>query len=239
MLNHESYFPELKSAGDTYAQVFKSSPSEGSDSMRLMYLLSITAAQKRILIANSYFVPDDQSVDALVAAKQRGVQIEIIVPGPKIDTAITRRASRSRWGRLLQAGVEIYEYQPTMYHCKVMVVDDCWVSVGSTNFDNRSFRLNDEANLNAMSPELATEQARVFEDDKRRSRKSRSNNGRTARCGRKSSKPRPVCCDRRSSLPHGHGGPLYGPKRQVSAIEGRGRASSESLIRVRYDDFHA
>ena len=170
VLNQESYFPELNPAGETYAQVFKSSPSEGSDSMRLMYLMSITAAQKRILIANAYFVPDDQSVDALVAARERGVQIEVIVPGPEIDTAITRRASRSRWGRLLQAGVEIYEYQPTMYHCKVMVVDDCWVSVGSTNFDNRSFRLNDEANLNALSPELAAEQARVFEEDKRRSR---------------------------------------------------------------------
>jgi cardiolipin synthase len=170
VLNHESYFPELDCAGDTYAQVFKSSPSEGSDSMRLMYLMSITAAQQRILIANSYFVPDDQSVDALVAARQRGVQIEIIVPGPKIDTAITRRASRSRWGRLLQAGVTIYEYQRTMYHCKVMIVDDRWVSVGSTNFDNRSFRLNDEANLNALSYELAAEQAEIFDEDKRRSR---------------------------------------------------------------------
>ncbi len=171
VLNHASYFPELHTAGDTYAQVFKSSPSEGSDSMRLMYLLAITAAEKRILIANAYFVPDDRSVAALVAARERGVQVEIIVPGPKIDTTITRRASRLRWGRLLQAGAEIYEYQPTMYHCKVMVVDDRWVSVGSTNFDNRSFRLNDEANLNALSQELAVEQSGIFERDKRRSRK--------------------------------------------------------------------
>lgn len=170
VLNHESYFPELKPVGETLAQVFKSSPSEGGDSMRLMYLLSITAAQKRILIANSYFVPDERSVDALVEAKQRGVEVEIIVPGPNIDTATTRRASRSRWGRLLEAGIAIYEYLPTMYHCKVMVVDDHWVSVGSTNFDNRSFRLNDEANVNALSPALAAEQARVFDEDKSRSR---------------------------------------------------------------------
>jgi cardiolipin synthase len=83
---------------------------------------------------------------------------------------IVRRASRARWGKLLAAGVEIYEYQPTMYHCKVMVVDDEWVSVGSTNFDNRSFRLNDEANLNVIDRELAAQQAEVFDRDKQVSR---------------------------------------------------------------------
>ena len=101
-----------------------------------------------------------------MAALERGVRVEIIVPGRHIDTKVTRRASRSQWGPLLAAGAAIYEYQPTMYHCKVMVIDDCWVSVGSTNFDNRSFRLNDEANLNAIDHKFATEQARVFEMDK-------------------------------------------------------------------------
>jgi cardiolipin synthase len=98
------------------------------------------------------------------------VRVEVIVPGKYIDTQVTRRASRSRWGKLLEAGVAIYEYQPTMYHCKVMVIDDCWSSVGSTNFDNRSFRLNDEANLNILDREFASEQAEVFEQDKGRSR---------------------------------------------------------------------
>ena len=79
-------------------------------------------------------------------------------------------ASRALWGRLLDAGVEIYEYQPTMYHCKVLIVDDVWVSVGSTNFDDRSFRLNDEANLNIYDPTFAAEQAKVFEEDKGKSR---------------------------------------------------------------------
>jgi cardiolipin synthase len=102
-----------------------------------------------------------------VAARKRGVPIEIIVPGTKIDAEITRKASRARWGDLLQAGIEIYEFQPTMFHCKVMIVDDLWVSVGSTNFDNRSFRLNDEANLNVLDGDFAMEQVRVFEADKK------------------------------------------------------------------------
>src|SRR4029079_10178086 len=90
------------------------------------------------------------------------------LPGAKTDLPMVRYASRAKWGPLLDAGVKIYEYQPTMYHCKMMIVDDQWVSVGSANFDNRSFRLNDEANLNVLSAEFAAEQVRVFEHDKTR-----------------------------------------------------------------------
>jgi cardiolipin synthase A/B len=169
VLNSADYFPALESIGPSRAQGFKSSPREGGDSVRLMFLMAISAARKRILLANSYFVPDTRTIEALLAAVQRGVQVEIIVPGRHIDTKVTRRASRSQWGPLLAAGVSIYEYQPTMYHCKVMVIDDRFVSVGSTNFDNRSFRLNDEANLNVIDGELADEQARVFEIDKQQS----------------------------------------------------------------------
>jgi cardiolipin synthase len=169
VLNAEEYFPKLQPVGESRAQVFKSSPREGADSARLMFLLSISAARQRILIANAYFVPDARTITALVAALERGVQVEIIVPGCHIDTKVTQRASRSQWGPLLAAGAAIYEYQPTMYHCKVMVIDDCWVSVGSANFDNRSFRLNDEANLNAFDRELAAQQAGVFETDKQSS----------------------------------------------------------------------
>jgi cardiolipin synthase len=171
VLNEEDYFPKLAKAGDLCAQVFVSSPREGGDSARLMYLLSIAAARQRILIANSYFVPDDLCVQRLVDAKRNGVNVEVIVPGKHIDTKVTRRASRSRWAPLLEAGVAIYEYQPTMFHCKVMVVDDCWTSVGSTNFDNRSFRLNDEANLNVLDRDFASEQAAIFERDKERCRR--------------------------------------------------------------------
>lgn len=171
VLNHGDYYPELAEVGDCAAQVFKSSPREGGDSARLMFLLSLAAARTRILIANSYFVPDDRTSRELVSAAKRGVQVEIIVPGQIIDTHLTRRASRSQWGPLLEAGIAIYEYQPTMFHCKVMIIDDRWVSVGSANFDNRSFRLNDEANLNVMNEKFAAEQTAIFEQDKQASRR--------------------------------------------------------------------
>ena len=135
-----------------------------------MYLLSITSAVKSVRIANAYFVPDSLTVASLVSAQRRGVRVEIIVPGRHTDATVVRKASRSRWGDLLEAGIALYEYQPTMYHTKVMVVDDLWTSVGSTNFDNRSFRLNDEANLNILDAQFALEQARLFETDKARSK---------------------------------------------------------------------
>ena len=138
--------------------------------MRLMYLLAIAAAARSIRIANAYFVPDSHAVAMLVEARRRGVRVEIIVPGTVFDAQVVRRASRATWGPLLEAGVRIYEYQPTMYHTKVMVVDDIWVSVGSTNFDDRSFRLNDEANLNVLDPEFGRGQALAFAEDRRRSR---------------------------------------------------------------------
>jgi cardiolipin synthase len=168
----ERYFPKLDPIeGGVLAQMFRSSRGEGSESVRLMYLLSISSAMKHIRLQAAYFIPDDLAVQAFVTARQRGVKIEIIVPGPVTDAEIVRNASRSRWGALLDAGVEIYEYQPTMYHCKVLIVDDLWVSVGSTNFDDRSFRLNDEANLNIFDGAFAVEQAQEFELDKAKSKR--------------------------------------------------------------------
>ena len=164
------YFPELEPAGQAYAQVFRSSRGEGSESVRLMYLLSMASATQSIRLQAAYFVPDDLAIEAFISARKRGVKIEIIVPGPHMDAKVVQNASRSLWGPLLDAGVEIYEYQPTMYHCKVMIVDDLWVSVGSTNFDDRSFRLNDEANLNIYDAAFAVEQVKVFEDDKAHAR---------------------------------------------------------------------
>jgi cardiolipin synthase len=170
-LHREAYFPEVAKAGEMQAQVFKSSAGEGSESVRLMYLLSIAAAVHSIRIANAYFVPDDLSVQALCEASRRGVRIEIIVPGSVTDEQIVGHASRSRWGPLLEADVAIFQFEPTMFHCKVMIVDEAWVSVGSTNFDSRSFRLNDEANLNVIDETFAARQVAVFEQDKCRSRR--------------------------------------------------------------------
>lgn len=171
VLHAAEYFPHIEPKGKILAQMFSSSPTGGSESMHLMYLLSIASARKTILLANSYFVPDDLSVDALVAAARRGVKIRIVTPGKYIDTEIVRRASRARWGKLLEAGIEIHEYQPTMFHCKIMIVDGFLVSTGSTNFDNRSFRLNDEANLNIYDAKFAEEMTAEFEQDVARSRR--------------------------------------------------------------------
>jgi cardiolipin synthase A/B len=171
VLDGAGYFPDLEPAGAERAQVFRSSPAGGNGNLRLMFLLAIAAASRSILIANSYFVPDRMTVAMLVEARRRGVDVEIVVPGPILDAQVVRRASRAMWGPLLEAGVRIYEYQPTMYHTKVMVVDDVWVSVGSTNLDDRSFRLNQEANLNVFDPGFGAEQARAFAADRARSRR--------------------------------------------------------------------
>jgi cardiolipin synthase len=166
----EAYFPALEPAGEHFAQMFHSSPQEGSENIRLMYLLSIAAAQRSLLLEQAYFVPDDLTVELLMAARKRGVRVEVITPGPHTDQTLVRRASRSRWGPLLETGVKIHEFQPTNFHCKLMVVDGLWCSVGSTNFDNRSFRLNDEANLNIHDAGFARELEELFAEDKRRSR---------------------------------------------------------------------
>ena len=165
-----AFFPALQPAGPGMAQMFSSSPSGGSESMQLMYLLAITAAARSIDLSASYFVPDDLMQRALTEAMRRGVKLRIVVPGEHIDSDTVRSASRARWGPLLEAGALIAEYAPTMYHCKVMVVDALLVSVGSTNFDNRSFRLNDEATLNVIDPAFAAEQTAVFEADLAKSR---------------------------------------------------------------------
>jgi cardiolipin synthase A/B len=165
VLHGAAYFPELPDAGDQQAQMFSSSPSGGSESMHLMVLLALTAARTRIAVSASYFVPDPLTLHTLVAAARRGVHIRILLPGRHIDAVLVRKASRASWGALLAAGVEIAEYQPTMFHMKSLLVDDRFVSVGSANLDDRSFLLNDEANLNVISPQLARQLGALFEKD--------------------------------------------------------------------------
>ena len=171
VLDGADYFPAVTPAGDGAGQMFASSPSGGSESMELMYLLMISAAERSIDLSSSYFVPDALARDTLVAALKRGVRVRIITPGPNIDSETVRRASRALWGDLLAAGAEIHEYQPTMFHCKVLIADGLVVSVGSTNFDDRSFRLNDEASLNIYDVAFAARQAEVFEQDLKAARR--------------------------------------------------------------------
>ncbi len=165
VLHGPDYFPALAPAGASAAQMFSSSPSGGSESMQLMYLMAITAASRSIDLSAAYFVPDALTLQALVDALKRGVKLRIVVPGKHTDSDVVRSASRATWGPLLSAGAIIAEYEPTMYHCKVMIIDGLLTSVGSTNFDNRSFRLNDEATLNILDSEFAIAQTATFEAD--------------------------------------------------------------------------
>jgi cardiolipin synthase len=171
ILHTSGYFPPLREVGKQYAQVFQSSSEGGAESMHLMYLLSIAAAARSIHLSMAYFVPDEVTIDTLRAALERGVKVQILLPGPIRDADAVGEASRAGWGDLLERGAEIYEYQPTMFHCKVLTVDGLWSSVGSTNFDNRSFRLNDEANLNVYDQEFAQRQIADFKEDLKRSRR--------------------------------------------------------------------
>ena len=165
VLNGTDYFPPSQKAGDMDAHLFISSPAGGSESMHLMYLMGIAAAEHSIDLQASYFVPDELIHNALIAARQRGVTVRILVPGEHIDSDTVRLASKAEWGPLLQAGIEIYEYLPTMMHNKLLIIDKEMVSVGSTNFDVRSFRLNDEASLNVYDHAFAEKMTRVFNDD--------------------------------------------------------------------------
>ncbi|MDB6138139.1 MAG: phospholipase D/Transphosphatidylase [Verrucomicrobiaceae bacterium] len=166
VLHGDDYFPELMPAGEISAQGFQSSACEGSDSARLMFLFSIAAARKSIRIANAFFIPDDLTIRTLVVAAMRGVKIEVIAPSDLNDQHLARLVGRSRWRKLFKAGVHFYEFQKALFHCKYMIVDDCWVCVGSCNLDDRSLRLNDEANLNILDEKFAAGHIDIFEQDK-------------------------------------------------------------------------
>ncbi|MEN1939500.1 phospholipase D-like domain-containing protein [Luteimonas sp. MJ174] len=165
LLNGPAYFPELEPAGDMPAHLFIASPAGGSESMHLMYLSAIAASEHTIDLTASYFVPDELIDKALIAARKRGVRVRVLLPGEHIDSEAVRLSSKAGWGDLLKAGIEIHEYQPTMLHVKLLIVDGELVSLGSTNFDIRSFRLNDEASLNVYDRAFAARMTEVFEKD--------------------------------------------------------------------------
>jgi cardiolipin synthase A/B len=170
VLGGDGYFPRLEQRGKISAQMVKSSPIGGSFQNYMLFLLSITSAKKSILITNSYFIPDDTMIEALLKAVARGVRVVILVPG-KIDHQITYRASRSNYGRMLLGGIQIFEYMPALMHAKTMVIDGVWATVGSTNFDNRSFALNEELNLTVYDSGIAQRLEEAFEQDLKYSRK--------------------------------------------------------------------
>jgi cardiolipin synthase A/B len=165
VLNGVDNFPPLEPVDGMAAHMFISSPAGGSESMHLMYLMSIAAAEKEIDLAAAYFIPDTLITQALIEARKRNVRIRVLVPGKNTDSDAARHASKGDWGPLLKAGIEIYEYEPTMFHNKMLIVDTAMVSVGSTNFDLRSFRLNDEASLNVYDAAFAQRMTDIFEQD--------------------------------------------------------------------------
>lgn len=166
----DEFYPPLEALGDLQAQLVVSSQPNGSENMELMFLTAIASAQNHIRIGMAYFVPDDTALKQLVGARERGVEVEVIVPNELTDVPIVRKGSRHFWGELLRAGVRIYEFQPTMYHPKILIVDAVWTSFGSANFDERSLRLNDEASLNVYGTNFTSSQIDIFEADLQRSR---------------------------------------------------------------------
>jgi cardiolipin synthase len=169
LLTGLDYFPQVEPRGDHLAQVIKSSPSEGSSTVKLMYIISIVSATEKIWISNAYFLPDVDTLRALEGAVRRGVDVRVIVPGEYTDVPIVREASHLYYERLLKRGIRIFEYQPTMMHAKTAVVDGLWSTIGSSNFDERSFRLNDEVNVNIYDRAIAAELETMFREDLERS----------------------------------------------------------------------
>ncbi len=165
------FFPKLKPVEgadmEEAAMVVNSSPSAGrSTRARILYQMLLASASRSILITTPYFIPDKSArAELLRAIRERGVDVQIVAPNKHTDHALVRGTSRRLYGELLKAGAKIYEYQPSMIHAKTLIIDDEWAVVGSTNFDNRSFGLNDEVNLAAFDPKLATRLREDFERD--------------------------------------------------------------------------
>jgi cardiolipin synthase len=164
ILTGRDYFPELKPCGETTAFVVKSSPADRATASRVTFQLLTEGADQTVRIATPYFLPDRAFREALVAMAERGVKVSVILPGRHTDQKWVRLASRRMWGQLLKAGIRIFEYQPVMIHAKVLIVDDLWTVLGTTNIDNRSFEHNDEVNVAMRDPAVA---ARLLQDYER------------------------------------------------------------------------
>ncbi len=173
ILSGPEYFPAPAAAGNIPAIIINSTPSQGGATRaRMAFQTFLAAAKKSVYITTPYFLPDRSARREIInAVKQRGVAVKVLVPGSHNDHALTRSTSRNAYGDLLASGAEIYEYQPTMIHAKILVVDDAWVVIGSTNFDHRSFGINDEISVAILDPGLATQVEQQFRADLASSRR--------------------------------------------------------------------
>ncbi|HSG38370.1 MAG TPA: phospholipase D-like domain-containing protein, partial [Thermoanaerobaculia bacterium] len=163
----EKYFPKLPAVGSVRAHVTASSPQGGVSRLELLYKLAIATAQKELIIQNPYFIPDGELVGLLEKAVRRGVKVRVMIPGQVTDSSVVRHAGHRRFQELLEHGVEIYEYQRTLNHQKVMIVDGIWSHVGSTNLDDRSLDINDEASVGLIDEEVAARLENAFKADLR------------------------------------------------------------------------
>lgn len=172
ILTGERYFGGAENRDGAVGMVVDSSPSQGgSTRARILYQTLVASARRSLKITTPYFLPDESLRKELIrAARERHVQVQILVPGKHSDHSMTRSSSRGTYGDLLKAGAEIYEYQPAMIHAKIMIVDDLWCVVGSTNLDHRSFGWNDEVNLAVRDSDLAAKLGADFQDDLGKSR---------------------------------------------------------------------
>lgn len=171
VLGGDAYFPRpLQPRGQVYAQVIRSSPAGGSYAMYTTFLLALASARRSIYITNPYFVLDRAMQDELTAAVKRGARVVVLVPGA-IDHNIVRQASRGQFGRMMKAGVEIWEYRAGLLHAKTAVIDGVWSTIGSTNLDNRSFAMNDELNLVVYNAAVARRLEQILQEDLAHSRR--------------------------------------------------------------------
>ena len=166
ILTGEAYLPHLPELdNDSKVQITRSSAGKGATEMETLFYLALSVAEKRIWLTTAYFAPRETFVDLMCFAAERGVDVRLMVPGIHSNKIIARETGRKDYTRMLNYGVRIFEYQPTMLHAKTITIDSVWASIGSSNFDNRSFLLNDEANLSTQDRDFVTQLDTQFEQD--------------------------------------------------------------------------
>lgn len=163
-------FPQLDAKGDSDAHVVSSASRDSVSSVALLYTVAIACARREVIIQNPYFAPDDGMCELLVMMVKRGVTVHLMVPGAHTDSPFVRRAGCRLYLQLLEGGVRLYEFMPTLIHQKIVIVDEIWSHIGSTNFDSRSLSLNEEVGIGIRDQRIARELKAAFENDLRRSR---------------------------------------------------------------------
>ncbi|HEY6745678.1 MAG TPA: phospholipase D-like domain-containing protein, partial [Mycobacteriales bacterium] len=163
-------FPQASQTGSTVAQVVRGSASLGWDDLQSTFRVLLDSATERLSIATAYFAPDDFFLERLCAAAQRGVRVDLLLPGPHADKRACQLASEAAYDRLTSCGVRVWNFQPSMMHAKIMIVDGILAAVGSSNFNRRSLDHDEEVVLVALDEAVAGLLAADFDADLARSK---------------------------------------------------------------------